>query len=95
MGLEGSYPDWKGANYKIAGYTKAVVQADTYFKETRFYQENKYFTLFLCLERQTKVKRSVLINKIEKGELKMPDINSMISAQRINWIKKVSFLKFS
>ena len=52
MGLEGSYPDWKGANYKIAGYTKAVVQADTYFKETRFYQENKYFTLFLCLERQ-------------------------------------------
>lgn len=35
-----------------------------------------------------KVKRAVLINQIEKGGLKMPDLNSMISAQRIMCIKK-------
>ena len=35
-----------------------------------------------------KVKRAVLINQIEKGGLRMPDLNSMISAQRIMCIKK-------
>ena len=35
-----------------------------------------------------KVKRAVLINQIEKGGLKMPDLNSMTSAQRIMCIKK-------
>ena len=34
-----------------------------------------------------KVKRALLINQIEKGGLKMPDLNSMISAQRIMCIK--------
>ena len=34
------------------------------------------------------VKRAVLINQIEKGGLKMPDLNSMIFAQRIMCIKK-------
>ena len=35
-----------------------------------------------------KVKRAVLIGPIEKGGLKMPDINSMIAAQRIICIKR-------
>ena len=35
-----------------------------------------------------KVKRTVLINQIEKGRLKMPDLNSIISTQRIMCIKK-------
>ena len=35
-----------------------------------------------------KVKRTVLINQIEKGGLKMPDLNSIISTQRIMCIKK-------
>ena len=35
-----------------------------------------------------KVKRAVIINQIEKGGLKMPGLNSMISAQRIMCIKK-------
>ena len=35
-----------------------------------------------------KVKNAVLKNQIEKGGLKMPDLNSMISAQRIMCIKK-------
>ena len=35
-----------------------------------------------------KVKRTVLINQIEKGGLKMPDLNTMIATQRIMCIKK-------
>ena len=35
-----------------------------------------------------KIKRTAFINPVEKGGLKMPDIESMISAQRINCIKR-------
>ena len=35
-----------------------------------------------------KIKRTAFINPVEKGRLKMPDIESMISAQRINCIKR-------
>ena len=35
-----------------------------------------------------KVQRAVLINQIEKGGLKMPDLNSMISMQKIMCTKK-------
>ena len=35
-----------------------------------------------------KVKRAALINTVEKGGLKMPDIDSMIKAQRLICIKK-------
>ena len=35
-----------------------------------------------------KIKRTALINSIDKGGLKMPDIESMISAQRIICIKR-------
>ena len=35
-----------------------------------------------------KVKRAVLISPIEKGGLKMPDLDAMIAAQRIICIEK-------
>lgn len=35
-----------------------------------------------------KVKRLTLINKIEKGGLKMIDLESMIQAQRVMWVKR-------
>ena len=35
-----------------------------------------------------KVKRTAFINPIEKGGLKMPDLNSMISTQRLMCIKR-------
>ena len=39
-------------------------------------------------KRKHKVKRAVLISPTEKGGLKMPDLDSMIAAQRIICIKK-------
>ena len=40
------------------------------------------------MEGKDKVKRMAFINPIEKGGLKMPDIESMISVQRIICIKR-------
>ena len=44
------------------------------------------FTLFW--KGKDKIKRTAFINPVEKGGLKMPDIKSMISAQRIICIKR-------
>ena len=54
--------------------------------QKRVYQKNKQFIVFFCLER--KVKRTAFISPIDKGDLKMPNIESMISAQRIICIKR-------
>ena len=43
---------------------------------------------FIWSAKMDKVKRTTLINKIEKGGLKMIDLESMIQAQRVIWIKK-------
>ena len=43
---------------------------------------------FIWSARMDKVKRATLINKIEKGGLKMIDLETMIQSQRIIWIKR-------
>ena len=49
---------------------------------------NTFLYHFLWSAKMDKVKRNTLINKIEHGGLKMIDIESMIQAQRIMWIKR-------
>ena len=43
---------------------------------------------FIWSASMDKVKRSTLINKIEKGGLKMIDLETMIQSQRVMWVKR-------
>ena len=48
-----------------------------------FIKKIKSFLFCFVWKGKYKVKRAVLINQIENGGLEMPDLNSLISAQRI------------
>ena len=43
---------------------------------------------FIWSAKMDKVKRATLINKIEKGGLKMIDLETMIQSQRVMWVKR-------
>ena len=45
---------------------------------------------FIWPNQKFHVKKNVLIQNIENGGLKMPDISSMIKAIKINWVKRLT-----
>ena len=88
MGLEGLTLIGKVQIIKSLAIPKLLYRLTLISKKQDFIKKINTLLFSFVWKGKDKVKRWVSINKIEKGGLKMPDINSMISAQRIICIKK-------
>ena len=92
---------WKSRNLTLLGkiqivktfiisqflYTCSVITMPSkYFKEV-----NGLIYNFIWRGKRDKLKRSVMVSKFEKGGLKAPDLQLMIDAAKINWIKRYLF----
>ena len=92
---------WKSRNLTLLGkiqitktfiisqflYTCSVITMPAKYQK----EVNNLIYKFIWKGKRDKLKRAVMVRKFEKGGLKAPDLQLMIDATKINWIKRYLF----
>ena len=83
----------KNTSNQVIRYTKNLYRASLILTKKDFIKKINNLLYSFVWKGKDKVKRNALINSLEKGGLKIPDIESMIKTQRVLCIK--NFLETS
>ena len=91
MEVERPYFTWKDSNSKDFYHTKVLSKAALISVSNDIIKEINKLIYGFIWKGNDKIKRSALINDTDNGGLKMLDIESMISAQRVMALIKEIF----